>query len=318
LIDILLIIARLFHFGSCLLLVGLAVFDRLAAPDMDRATGEFAARWNGVIGCVFAVAWIVCFVSGALWLLCVAATMSGEGLSKSLAGPVVSTVWKQTQFGLVWKWRLAGWCLAGVSIGRLLLRKPMPSIHAALSWCLLGACAALAGSLAWAGHGLTGSRWHLFADVLHLVAAGCWPMTLLPFAILLALSASLPAAARMRLRARVAWRFSLLSLTAVAALTCTGIVNGFVLIGSFSDLSSTAYGRWLLAKVFLFLLMVGLGALNLAKWRPRLTDHGRGAAPSDHAEKIIFRNVQIEAVLAAAIFLIIAILGILPPPNAPR
>ncbi len=62
-----------------------------------------------------------------------------------------------------------------------------------------------------------------------------------------------------------------MSLVCVTVLMATGIVNGFALGGRIRALYTTEYGCLLLAKVGLFLLVVGIGAVN------RLALRGAGA-----------------------------------------
>jgi putative copper resistance protein D len=107
-------------------------------------------------------------------------------------------------------------------------------------------------------------------------------------------------------------RFSALSLVSVALLTATGLVNSWYLVGSLANLSGQIYGRWLLLKVVLFALSVGIGAINLLRLKPRLSaDHPAGQ--KDEAVARLQFNVQLELLLGAIIVIVVAILGILPP-----
>jgi len=64
-------------------------------------------------------------------------------------------------------------------------------------------------------------------------------------------------------------RFSRLAIGSVAALVLAGIVMAWFFVGSWKAMYGTSYGLMLLAKVYLFLLALGLGASNF--WLVRST-----------------------------------------------
>lgn len=301
--------ARALHFGTCLLLFSIFAFDRMvltAIPLGHRlADGRRRQRQIGLMNLILLP---LLFLSGLLWLLVVAITMSGHPPD---AG-IIETVWLQTEFGTVWRVRLILWLLA-VFAAALYEFVERPLALRLLVWLELLLSAALLGSLAFAGHGLENSRTHLYADILHLLFAGVWPVGLLPFLWQFR--------AMRRLRG---WehgpevgvyvrRFSAISLGSVALLAVTGLVNACSLVGSFRNLVGQPYGRWLLLKLVLFALAIAIGAINLLRLKPRLsnaplpsTDYERTAAQLD-------LNVRLEIFLAAGVVVIVAILGILPP-----
>ena len=65
-------------------------------------------------------------------------------------------------------------------------------------------------------------------------------------------------------------RFSTLGIASVATLIVTGLLNAWILVGSFDALIITEYGRLLQVKLALFALMLGLAAVNRLHWTPRL------------------------------------------------
>jgi len=193
--------------------------------------------------------------------------------------------------------------------------------------------------------------WHLAADVTHLVVCGYWPAGLLPFAwLLLALRRDLavlhvaqpPSAVFDRrskpfapieetsasggaqpgaavpcvelLRQTIALltrRFSAIALACVVALALTGIVNSWALLGPITNFVRTGYGKLLLFKIALFLVMVSLGAINLLYLKPRLwRDGGAGGSRVARALQV---NVAIELLLGAIIIAVVGMLGLLPP-----
>ena len=191
--------------------------------------------------------------------------------------------------------------------------KPKTSLQKILIWLQLFFSGALLGSLAWAGHGLENSRWHLFADVLHLLAAGFWPTGLLLLALFLRKLRQVPDLAQWQSIAALVRRFSALSLGSVALLATTGFVNSWFLVGSFSNLLEQHYGRWLLAKIILFCFAVTIGAVNLLRLKPLLLIEDSQAQNFETTVAQLQFNVRMELILGTAIIIIVAILGILPP-----
>jgi putative copper resistance protein D len=92
----------------------------------------------------------------------------------------------------------------------------------------------------------------------------------------------------------------------------TGAVNTWVLAGSVPALVDTDYGRLLLVKVALFLVMLSFGAINRLRLTPHLA-HAASASAAANALRQIERNSLIEAGLAAIIIAIVGLLGTLPP-----
>jgi putative copper resistance protein D len=303
------ILTRAVHFAACLLFFGVFAFDRFVAfSAAARERSDPADYWQSCVQWFSLVLLPVIFISGIAWFVLVAMMMSGQPLQTE----ILKTVWTQTQFGTVWKWRLIFW-LGSVGVGLFHFFKPQTSFWKKMTWLelLLGGC--LLGSLAWTGHGSEGSRWHGLADVLHLLVAGFWPTGLLPFALLLRKRRRTSESANQLSINTLVRRFSFLSLGSVALLTVTGLVNSWFLVGSFSNLFGQPYGRWLLAKIILFCIAVAIGAVNLLRLKPQfLIANSQSQSVQAAAAQLQF-NVRLELFLTTAIVIIVAILGILPP-----
>ncbi|HTX21990.1 MAG TPA: CopD family protein [Candidatus Aquilonibacter sp.] len=294
---------RAVHFGACLLFFGIFAFDRFTAASI-LADGkiEAATFWKSRVRAAGMILLPVIFISGISWFILVAMTMSGEPPQLE----ILKIVWTQTEFGTVWKWRLIIW-LAVVVL--FIFSQSRIPFHQTLAWLQLLFGGVLLGSLAWAGHGLEDSHWHLLADILHLLVAGAWPTGLLPFALLLRKLRRTSEPAIVPL----VRRFSAMSLGSVALLTLTGWVNAWFLVGSFSNLFEQTYGRVLLLKIALFIFAVAIGAVNLLRLKPRLsTGNSQTQIFGLTAAQLQF-NVQMELSLGTAIVIVVAILGILPP-----
>jgi putative copper resistance protein D len=247
----------------------------------------------------------IILISGIAWFGCVAINMSGE----SLEFETLKTVWGQTEFGTAFKIRLMLW-LAAVLMAFLSFFNWRPAFQKPAQLVLSGS---LLGSLAWAGHGLEGSLWHLSADVLHLLAAGFWPAGLLPLALLLNKLRHVSDPEDWSAITVIVRRFSAVSLGCVALLAVTGIINSWFLVPSFSSLFTQPYGLWLSAKIILFCLTVIIGAVNLLRLKPRLLHGELQSQPVAIVVTQLRRNVLCEIILGTVIVVIVAILGILPP-----
>ncbi|MFH5211132.1 CopD family protein [Antrihabitans spumae] len=120
----------------------------------------------------------------------------------------------------------------------------------------------------------------------HALAAGLW------FGLLAALA--------LLVRTRGGWaellpRYSEWAWRFVLVLTVSGVVNAAVRIGAFGPLFDTAYGRVVLAKTVVLLLLVGLG------WWWRRTWVGQAAAHRMDADESLRRAI-IEVVAMAVVF----------------
>jgi putative copper export protein len=300
------ILVRAVHFGACLLFFGIFAFDRLVAASIfDNNRMEAAQYWKSRLNIFGLVLLPLILLSGVAWFVLVAMTMSGQPPQFA----ILKIVWLQTQFGMVWKFRLLIWISSAVAAVTFTFLKPQNLSIKKLVWLQLLLGGLLLGSLAWVGHGQEDSRWHLFADVLHLLVAGLWPTGLLPFAMLLRRlrEASEPALVPF------VHRFSALSLACVSLLALTGIINACYLVGSFSNLFNQPYGRWLLLKIVLFCVAIAIGAVNLLRLRPQLTVEGIQSPSAQAAAARLQSNVQLELILGAIVVIVVAVLGILPP-----
>jgi putative copper resistance protein D len=106
-----------------------------------------------------------------------------------------------------------------------------------------------------------------------------------------------------------------LSLLVAGALTATGLVNSYFLVGSFRALVASGYGRLLMLKLFLFLIMIGFGAWNLLRLKPQLKSAGGSNDQQRAALRKLMRNVIAELCLGTIIVLIVGALGVTPPPR---
>lgn len=262
--------------------------ERAAAVSFEAPT-----LWVSWLGLGFAV------ISGAIWLLLQAASMSGMPLDEAMSADVLSTVINETQFGLVTTLRAGlAICLAAcLTYDRMAIAR----------WGGFAAALAFAASLAWSGHAgsTTGEAGylHLAADALHLAASAAWIGGLAPFILFLAAACRKKAIALAR---DVVSRFSIMGMVSVATLLLTGFINAAILVGSVHALVVTEYGRLLLLKLVLFAIMLVLALVNRLVLTPRLVQDG-------HALRWLTGSSTIELALGLAILTIVGMLGTMHP-----
>ncbi|HUA65520.1 MAG TPA: CopD family protein [Alphaproteobacteria bacterium] len=304
--NVSLILTRAVHFGACLLFFGTLVFDRYAAARLARQQNAITDYWKT---CLSVISWIllpIILVSGVAWFALVAMAMSGQPLNAD----ILKIVWAQTQFGSVTKIRLLFLFVAAVLA---CFQKSLPSVQQLATWVQVLATGCLLGSLAWAGHGQEDSRWHLPADVIHLLAAGVWPAGLLPLWLLLRKARRIAQPQDWPSMALLVSRFSAISVITVLLLALSGSVNALYLVGTFPNLIEQPYGRWLLAKIIFFCIALAVAAMNLLRLKPRLMAERLAPEKATAIAAQLQSNVQFELVLGSGIVAVVAILGILPP-----
>ena len=310
-----LIVARAIHFAATLSVAGAVFFQVFIAGPALRAAGD-RTRLSAIVRLQLAyIAWIallLCAISGAAWLVITAQSMSGADLSDVFSEDVLGTVLLQTGFGQDWIARLVLLLLlAGMLVPLLSPRQTKPVW---INVAVVALAAGLAGSLAWAGHavgaeGIEGTV-HPAADFVHLVAAAAWVGTLLPLALLLAMAGNDTMSVAI---ARIATiRFSAFGIGSVATLLVTGTINAWYLAGSIAALTETDYGRLLLLKIALFLVMVAIAAVNRLHLTPRLVQGADSATIAD-ALRQLRRNASLEVAIGAIIIAVVAALGTNPP-----
>jgi copper resistance protein D len=315
-------LARAIHIAALILLAGLFAFRLVVlAPVASRSAvagygatrydrvDRFQPRFKGIWGLLALVAWSTVVVSAVVWFWVVAASISGAATMLEVDGATLQTVLLQTQFGHLWVGRL-GCCLV---LGILLFSGSYERIIAFLSFAILA-------SLASAGHSgalvTNAGLLPLVGDASHLIAAAFWPGGLVPLLVLLAGQYRSADQSNRMFAANVVRRFSSLSLVVVVLLAGTGLLNTYFIVGSLGALFTTDYGRLLLLKIALFVVMLALGALNLFVLKPRLC---RAAMDETQAAgtgpmRSLIRSVACETLLAAGVIFVIGFLGSTPPP----
>ncbi|AIY20051.2 copper resistance protein CopC [Pimelobacter simplex] len=148
-------------------------------------------------------------------------------------------------------------------------------------------------------------------DALHLTAGAVWLGGLTGLALTLRSVAGRPKDAALLLT-----RFSTLAAGLLAALALSGVLLGWRIVGSWSRLFGETYGRLLLVKVALVLVVAAIAAVNRYRLLPRVTgDTGHDVRRQGAA--LVRRAVVAEAALLVAVLGVTGFLTQKPPGGEP-
>lgn len=292
-----------------MLLLGVPAFGLYALKGPERASGAILPfrRLTGLLALIG-----IALSGGALILL--AASMTGVAPG-DVDRESVDAVLTGTSIGAAWQIRVAA-LLAAIWLSVMGWRKP----KLGLAFAAMTGAVAL-GSLAWTGHGAASegsTGWiHLVSDIVHLLAAGVWIGALFALGLLLCRRTSDMSGEHVILSHRTLEGFSTVGTIVVALIVLSGLVNSWILIGpaNIPALFTTLYGQLLLAKLALFVAMLGLAWANRFRLTPALATALRA---DDHgvAVQALRRSLVLEAAAALAILLFVAWLGLLAPPGS--
>lgn len=148
-------------------------------------------------------------------------------------------------------------------------------------------------------------------DALHLSAGAIW------LGGLVGLALTLPAVAGRPLDgAHLLSRFSTLAAGLLATLALAGVLLGWRIVGSWSRLFGETWGRLLLVKVGLVLVVVAIAAWNRYRLVPRVTD-GVGHDGRRAGIGLVRRAVVAEAAVLVAVLGVTGFLTQKPPGGEP-
>jgi copper transport protein len=298
-----------------------------------RAASEAYARRAGVLllGAVnlgLATALLGILIQGAI--------VSGQTFWEALQASTVREV-LDTRFGTVWGIKLLVW----LGLGAVLLATPrtVPVLRpvslgadgqvldrpGGLRMGLLVLPAvALAFMPGLSGHASTQEPIALLfpLDVAHVAAMSLWLGGLVALVALVpAATGKLDAADRSKLLASVLMRFSPVALVAVVVLAVTGTVQAILHLTSFGQLLDTGFGRAVLIKALLLVVLIALGALNRQRTLPKLRAIADGGLTPGDVGTTLKRTLRAEVGLIVAVLATTgALVGYSPPASysAPR
>jgi copper transport protein len=163
-------------------------------------------------------------------------------------------------------------------------------------------------------HSAAEGPWSLLTDWLHLLFSALWlgGVAVLAFVIV-------PVARQGRWKelGLVIARFSPLAVFSVLTIALTGIVQSASFVGSIEALTGAAYGRTILVKVVLLLVLVGFGAFHQQVIAPRLQAwrlrDGAGVAGATHATHRFGLSILAEMAVSVMLIVAVGVLTALPP-----
>lgn len=300
--------ARWAHLVSGLGLVGIFSASLLAGRSDRPTADQWASRTLSLARCLAVAA----LVSGFATLAYQVITVSGR--TDALFD---TAIWVRlllhSRFGTVWLVRHG---LLVLLAALVLFREREESVLDWAVWRLeawtLGAAAVAA--MAWAGHAAAVEPLGtvaVFADAVHLVAAGLWLGALFPLALLLR-AASREAGADARPYAVLAVRrFSTAALVAMLLIVASGLWNAWMEVSGIPALVGTRYGRLLLVKIALLGSVLGFAVVNRRRLLPALS--GEGATVGRPAMARLSRFVVCELGLGLLMIAVAATLSLTVP-----
>jgi len=215
-----------------------------------------------------------------------------------------------TRFGTVWGWAFVAWVVFAAALPLLLAPR-----RARLALAVPLAFLVLAPALG--GHASTQSPVGLNfpVNVVHVGAMAIWLGGLATLLLVLpAATRPLEPADRGRLLASALNRFSQLALIAVGAILLTGLIQAYVYVRHPGDLLSTGYGRAVLAKFLLLLVVVAFAAYNRRRSVPRLRRIAESGETPGRTGVLLRRALRAEVALLLVVLGVTAALASYAPP----
>jgi putative copper resistance protein D len=315
--DGLLVAARAVHFGAAIVLFGETLFALLASGYTEevKPPTESVSVHRRLLR-VGTWAWCAMAASGACWLALVSVQMSGRPLEEAASYSDLALVLGATTFGQAWSVR-ALLALVLAAMWPILQANPLPRGRRTWLASVVISGALLAG-LAWSGHAnieVGVESWaHHVSDVAHLLAVGGWLGGLPALAALVGGLVQSPTARAVHECAKVTARFGNWAALCVGVIVVTGIVNTCYLLPDARALLETSYGNLLLLKVLVFSTMLAIAAVNRTRLTVSLRADSEDAAARLDAAGRLRRNVLMEQALGAIVIVLVAELGVTPPP----
>lgn len=299
------VVVRWLQFAALLVVIGAVAFRFAVLHRLERA-GESSDALVSMRTAAGTLGLWACLALGLTALLRLhAQSLAMHGPEEAFDALFVGTM----LFGTLWGWALLLQLIAAgtAAIAFVFARRGRPEV-----WAIaLLATLALAATPALSGHAAATPTYRELAitlDALHVVGAGGWLGSLL-----LVLVVGIPVAARSGAGgggtavARLVSAFSPTALIFAGIAAATGVVAAWLHIGFSAALWESDYGRTLLIKLAILAVVVGTGAYNWLRVKPRLGD--------DVGTGRVRRSAVVELVVAALVLLATAVLVATPPPT---
>jgi copper transport protein len=278
-------ISRLEIVARWILIAGLVVLLGAACANIARFGGPHDL-WLATAGWLLSAAGLALFV------------MAQRQNAKASLGDLLHT---SVGRALIWRTAAMGAAAVALAVGWWSARSSPPRTRLGAMTAVAVATLAVIAIHVAAGHAAGGAVATIAVQWAHFAAAGVWIGGL---AALLAGIRGAPS----EIKAISVRRFSTIAGAGIAVVATSGLWRALNELTSWDDLTTTTYGRAVLAKGALLLLLAALGAINRWWSVPR--------APIDLGA--LRMTASGELVLASAALAAAAWLGTLPPPAAER
>jgi copper transport protein len=281
------------------------VWSLVMAPSLRRRPGLLGAALPAAS--VFGTAAITLSLVGNVIALLVQAVDVGGG-----SGDAFFSTLGDTRYGTLMIWRFALLTmlalLLSVANWHDPLNRPVVTTLGIITSLVLVAPFSLNAHAAAQGDGRAMA---VASDMVHLASAAIWAGgAALLLAVLVRLWRHRPPDVVRTGMAMVVPRFSALAIAAWICLTATGIYGAWLQAGGLDALRETAYGRALLVKLVIAVLLLALGAWHLIRLTRRIV---RQTPAGLHATDRFRRSLGLEVALVIAILLVTGWMTSEPP-----
>ncbi|EAF2742855.1 copper resistance protein [Listeria monocytogenes] len=275
------------------LFIGVLLFGLGLYPRKEQITEKISGRLKKVTWIALALLGVALFMQ----LFIQTSITTGVSISESF-GPSKLAAFLTTKTGHIWISEFIVWLLLAIFTIMMFFKKKQ------WSWFSLLIESALIGYLIFAkaqnGHAAASADKivSITADMLHMIAASVWVGGILVLLFVLPRTG----------KAREVWsRFAIVAIIAVASILVSGLLMAVMNIGQMANLFTTNYGKILLFKIGLFLLMalLGLGHYIYIKLKN---------------QRLPFKTILMELIIGTIILVVASVLTNVqtPPPPAPK
>lgn len=309
---------------AMLVIVGGLVFRfYLLEPSLDKVDANknvlkiARVRWSQLL----LVAFIFFIASNAAEVALEANLVAG-----SISFPSIASILINSRYGQLWGLRIGAMTLVGLGLWLETRRIRVPQADVIL--VVLGNVSLFARSLN--SHSAAAGNFSLpvLADWLHLLCVSLWVGGLIALAWLMPFVwRALDPKTRSAWIARLIPQFSIMALAATPIIAITGLYNAAQQIPALNvvdtrtlptlaQITAGIYDNALLAKIILFGVMIGFGALNLLFLSPRFR---RFITEPDKSARLFSRfrvTVALEVLFGLSTIFLAGILTLSPPPRS--
>lgn len=275
------------------LFIGVLVFGLGLYPRKEQISEKISGRLKKVTWIALALLGVALLIQ----LFVQTSITTGVSISESF-GPSKLAAFLTTKTGYIWISEFVVWLLLAIFTVMMFFKKKQ------WSWFALLTESALIGYLIFAkaqnGHAAASADKivSITADMLHMIAASVWVGGILVLLFVLPRTG----------KARKVWiRFAIVAIIAVASILVSGLLMAVMNIGQMANLFTTNYGKILLFKIGLFILMalLGLGHYIYIKLKN---------------QQLPFKTILIELIIGTIILVVASVLTNVqtPPPPAPK